>query len=58
MANKYSRCPRCGLDEVTEVEGWTEYGDQLVEITRLGCLSCGWVEDEDGDDQIDEWDLT
>jgi len=35
-------CPRCG-GEIVPVEGWAEYGDQLVEITRMGCWGCGWV---------------
>ena len=42
-------CPQCGLDEISEVDGWIEYGDLEVTITRMGCLSCGYVEYEEDD---------
>lgn len=50
-------CPRCG-ELVGEVGGWVEYGDQLVEITVMGCDHCGWNEDMSSEDDVDEWDLT
>lgn len=39
---------RCGAP-LDWIEGWAEYGDQLVEIVRRGCWVCGWIEYEDGD---------
>jgi len=42
-------CPRCG-GELVLVDGWAEYGDQQVEVQRLGCYTCGYVRDEDHED--------
>ena len=44
-------CPRCD-DPLELIEGWIEYGDQLVMVERLGCWKCGYREggDDDGDD--------
>jgi hypothetical protein len=54
MSVEHIRCPRCG-HRIEPIEGWREYGDQLVEITVFGCMECGWNEDMDMDDD-DDWD--
>lgn len=46
-------CPRCGA-KLVMVDGWAEYGDQLVEIQRLGCWKCGYALYEEGDDPEDD----
>lgn len=55
MESKYSPCPRCGA-RTAEIDGWREYGDQLVEITVIGCWECGWNEEMEEDEQ-DEGEL-
>jgi hypothetical protein len=45
----YSKCPNCGGSLVL-IDGWAEYGDQTVEIQRLGCWICGYAVSEDDDE--------
>jgi hypothetical protein len=44
-----SICPRCGA-ELKLVDGWVEYGDRQFEVQRLGCYTCGYVHDDDYED--------
>ena len=47
------RCPRCNA-RLETIEGWREYGDQLIEIVVEGCMKCGYLVDDESDDN-DEW---
>lgn len=46
-----TKCPRCGA-RLEMIEGWREYGDRLVEVVVEGCMKCGYLVDED--DEEDE----
>lgn len=52
----YLLCPHC-RSVMAPIPGWQEYGDQLVEITRIGCWICGYYEQTDEDATEDEWNL-
>ncbi len=48
----YGKCPRCRAP-LELVDGWREYGDQLVEIQTIGCFACGWNEDMHEEEEED-----
>ncbi len=49
------QCPNCG-GVVEEVDGWVEYGDQTVEITVMGCFTCGWRLESDLEPYEEEYE--
>ena len=49
-----TKCPRCGA-RLEMIDGYREYGDQLVEIVVEGCMKCGYLVDED---EEDDWENT
>jgi Zn ribbon nucleic-acid-binding protein len=46
-------CPRCRA-KLEMINGWKEYGDQLVKIQRLGCWKCGYIEGEPEDEDEED----
>lgn len=43
-------CPRCNA-KLEAIEGWQEYGDRIVAIVVVGCMKCGYLLDDDSEEE-------